>query len=176
MFAGSAEQIRECWSVDVTSNSLSRVCVPQAKSQVPMNLLSQPRREFLADQVAAILRREITAGRWSGWLPGERALSRTLNVSRPTLRAALQQLVAAREIAVHSRDGYAIARKKSPVVRMNGNASHALGLICPAEIYSMPSHVVQLVDGSAGQWQDDSGDHEEVLQGAGEASHRRSWR
>src|SRR5687768_3760981 len=110
-----------------------------------MNPLSQPRREFLADQVAAILRREIAAGRWRGWLPGERALSRTLNVSRPTLRAALQQLVAAREIAVHSRDGYAIA-ETPPAAGRNGNASHTLGLICPAEIYSMPSHVVQLVD------------------------------
>jgi DNA-binding LacI/PurR family transcriptional regulator len=111
-----------------------------------MNPLSQPHRAFLADQVAAILRHEIAARRWREWLPGERALAQTLNVSRPTLRAALQQLVAAREIEVHSRDGYAIRQQAPTDSKSKGAPSLEIGLICPERIYSLPSHVVQLVD------------------------------
>jgi LacI family transcriptional regulator len=46
----------------------------------------------LAAQVALALREEIDRGVWVEWLPGERALTEMLQVSRKTLRKALGQL------------------------------------------------------------------------------------
>lgn len=52
-----------------------------------------PRRfASLAAQVASALREEINRGVWTEWLPGERALTEMLQVSRKTLRKALGQL------------------------------------------------------------------------------------
>jgi LacI family transcriptional regulator len=51
-----------------------------------------PRRLSLVAQTAGILKKEIEAGAWPEWLPGERQLCETLQVSRNTLRAALALL------------------------------------------------------------------------------------
>lgn len=51
-----------------------------------------PQRQSLVAQTAAYLRAEIARGAWEEWLPGERRLCETLQVSRNTLRAALEQL------------------------------------------------------------------------------------
>jgi DNA-binding LacI/PurR family transcriptional regulator len=59
-----------------------------------MNTL--PRRSTLVEQLTAILRQEIASGTWTDWLPSERSLSERLQVSRNTLRSALESL---------SRDG-----------------------------------------------------------------------
>jgi DNA-binding LacI/PurR family transcriptional regulator len=109
-------------------------------------LLFAPRRELLVDQVAAALRAEIAAGRWREWLPGERSLIRVFNVSRGTLRTALKQLVAARELALVPKKGYRVRPAPRRRVRRAGAANPEVGLICPQRIYSLPSHVVQLVD------------------------------
>ncbi len=49
-------------------------------------------RPSLAEQAAETLRRALGEGMWVGQLPGERELSRQLDISRPTLRAALDLL------------------------------------------------------------------------------------
>ena len=54
-----------------------------------------PKRQSLVSQTAAYLRAEIARGVWNPWLPGERRLCETLQVSRNTLRAALLHLSAA---------------------------------------------------------------------------------
>jgi DNA-binding FadR family transcriptional regulator len=48
----------------------------------------------VASQIAAQLRAELDKGTWRGWLPSERVLSRTVQASRNTVRAALEQLKA----------------------------------------------------------------------------------
>jgi LacI family transcriptional regulator len=51
-----------------------------------------PQRQSLVTQLTAIMRREIAHGTWRDWLPNERTLSETLQVSRNTLRTALVEL------------------------------------------------------------------------------------
>jgi len=51
-----------------------------------------PQPQTLAQQVTQILRRGLTEGRWKDFLPGEVELSRSLQVSRMTLRASLAAL------------------------------------------------------------------------------------
>lgn len=51
-----------------------------------------PHRPSLAEQTAITLRDALQQGLWRERMPGERELSRQLNVSRPTLRLALEQL------------------------------------------------------------------------------------
>ncbi len=54
--------------------------------------LHPPRRVALADLTAQSLREALHAGHWQGHLPGERELSAHLQVSRSTLRTALDEL------------------------------------------------------------------------------------
>ncbi len=51
-----------------------------------------PQRNSLFSQTVNILREEIAKGTWTTWLPSERTLCNTLQVSRNTLRAGLAQL------------------------------------------------------------------------------------
>ncbi len=51
-----------------------------------------PHRPSLAEQTAKTLREALQEGLWRERMPGERELSRQLNISRPTLRLALDQL------------------------------------------------------------------------------------
>lgn len=60
-------------------------------------------RTTLSAQAAAAIRRGIAEGRWRDYLPGERRLCEFFQVSRPTIRIALQAL--ARERLVDIRHG-----------------------------------------------------------------------
>lgn len=51
-------------------------------------------RRPLPEQVSEMLLKEIDRGRWKSWLPPERALAKSLDVSRNTIRTALQHLQA----------------------------------------------------------------------------------
>ena len=62
-----------------------------------------PQRNSLVSQTSAYLRQEINRGSWKEWLPSERTLCESLQVSRNTLRAALEQLK--RENLVDARHG-----------------------------------------------------------------------
>ena len=110
-----------------------------------MQPLARPRRVLLADQVAQSIEHEIEAGRWREWLPSERALQRVLNVSRQTVRAALERLQASRRIVVEPYRGYRIATTKraraaaSPVTR-------EVGVICSEPVYRMPPRFIQVLD------------------------------
>src|SRR5215207_9298009 len=73
------------------------------------------RYQSLAAQVAARISAEIEKGTWGEWLPGERALTQTLQTSRKTLRKALAHLQ--RDGAIKTRHGLGheivVARKRA---------------------------------------------------------------
>ena len=79
------------------------------------------RKVPLAEQVADILRSSIYRGDWLECLPSERDLSRTVSVSRPTLRRALHLLREEGIIRIHPSQGACVLerhrRKRSLVPR-----------------------------------------------------------
>lgn len=88
----------------------------------------------LPAQVADYLRREIGNGRWTDFLPGERALAATLRVSRRTLTAALAQLHKAGVIKSQPARGHRIV----PVPwRRATTAPRQIGLLTPDPLDAM---------------------------------------
>lgn len=78
-------------------------------------------------QVAAALREEIDRGVWSEWLPGERTLTETLQVSRKTLRKALAHLQREGRVeAVHGQGHRIMARAAPATAGAQGEAVVAL--------------------------------------------------
>ena len=73
-----------------------------------------PQRVSLVLQTEKILLRSIGRGTWKFTLPGERTLAQKLQVSRGTLRAALQRLERRNLIRVHQGRPYEIVRKARP--------------------------------------------------------------
>lgn len=69
-----------------------------------MHLL--PKRMLLTDQTASVLRSGLASGRWEGQLPSESELCLSLQVSRVTLRRALQQLAREGVIAFGGRGSH----------------------------------------------------------------------
>jgi DNA-binding LacI/PurR family transcriptional regulator len=65
--------------------------MPAARNVAPqiVQVPQVPHRPSLIEHAATLLRDALAAGAWKEELPGERALSGQLQVSRPTLRAAL---------------------------------------------------------------------------------------
>lgn len=103
-----------------------------------------PKRSSLVAQTAEILRQGIQAGVWKDCLPGELALCERLQVSRVTLRAALEQL---------EREGWCQAGQGR---RRGINAEHVLNaasppsdrvtLLSPLPLQNLPSSAIFWVD------------------------------
>lgn len=107
-----------------------------------------PQRISLASQTAAILRDGLENGLWTDYLPGERSLCQRFNVSRPTLRQALNQL--AREGRVDVAQGrprriLAVSAAKRVF------ASKTVGLLTPVGLHAVPPFVLAWIDELRGQ-------------------------
>jgi DNA-binding LacI/PurR family transcriptional regulator len=87
-----------------------------------------PTRISLAEQTARVLRDALSERRWAERMPGERELSRQMNVSRPTLRMALEQLE--REGLLDTSPGKRRVIARRPRGRKQG-ASRTIGLLTP---------------------------------------------
>lgn len=86
----------------------------------------------VASQLAVQLRAELTKGTWRGWLPSERVLSRTLQASRNTVRAALEQLKAEGLLApVRGLGNRVIDGAKSPAAP---DLAKTVGVLIPEPI------------------------------------------
>jgi LacI family transcriptional regulator len=103
-----------------------------------------PQRISLVAQTGDLLKRGIQAGVWKDQLPGEVALCQQLQVSRVTLRAALQQL---------QREGWCTAGQgRRRRIRHDPSQSHPMPpsdrvvLLSPLALHSLPAGTVYWVD------------------------------
>jgi DNA-binding FadR family transcriptional regulator len=85
-----------------------------------------PQRVSLAGLTAQSLRDSMQAGHWQGHLPGERELCARLQVSRSTLRSALDA-AAAHQISANPRDAGTFASDRHPFLASAAGHGRFLG-------------------------------------------------
>ncbi|WP_068769872.1 substrate-binding domain-containing protein [Termitidicoccus mucosus] len=103
-----------------------------------------PQKTSLVTQTRDVLERGIAGGRWRFSLPGERALSRELQVSRWTLRMALAAL--AREGVIYIRHGRACEIAPARQAARRRAVSWQTGCVLPAPLWQMRPFVALWVD------------------------------
>jgi LacI family transcriptional regulator len=101
-----------------------------------------PKRISLASQVADAIRQGMAEGAWTEWLPGERDLCERLNVSRPTLRIALEKLQKEGWLKADSTRRRRILRP----TRLTKKISNVVGLLTPTPLYAVPPLTLFWID------------------------------
>ncbi len=104
-----------------------------------------PRRVSLVAETARALRLAIAGGAWLDSLPGERELCARFQVSRPTLRTALDELERDGEIARSPRKRCRLLRAPRPRRRRQGD-SRVITAIASRPLLAMPPSAVVMVD------------------------------
>src|ERR1043166_5062456 len=103
------------------------------------------RYQSLAAQVAERISAEIGRGQWTAWLPGERALTKTLQVSRKTLRKALGHLQ--REGLIQARHGLGHEIVRAAVAPASlPTPENAVGLLTPESLENLRPYTALWVD------------------------------
>lgn len=103
-------------------------------------------RVSLISQAADIIREQISNGTWGSMLPGERQLSSTLQVSRPTLQRALKILQGEGLFTVAQGKQRVIQKGVEPTrVRRKVDADEIV-LLCPHTFSSMPPSTHYLIE------------------------------
>lgn len=107
----------------------------------------RPQRSSLVGETVNVMRRAIQSGVWRDHLPGERTLCTMWQISRPTLRAALDVLRREKLIEVgHGRRTRVLADAAPRRVK-----SLTVGLLSPEPLHEMPPFVMLWVDELRGQ-------------------------
>lgn len=102
-----------------------------------------PSRLTLVDQVADILRSDISAGHWVERLPGEHQLSDLLQVSRSTLRKALSQLEADGTLRVSRGQSRVIVGRPGT---SQTTAPNGVALVCSLPLHEQSARSIIIVD------------------------------
>jgi LacI family transcriptional regulator len=100
--------------------------------------------QSLSAQVAARIAEEIRAGTWQEWLPGERALTDSLQVSRKTLRKALAQLQRDGTLVTTHGLGHRIAIAAPPASARRADTT--IGLLTPESLENLRPYTALWVD------------------------------
>ena len=103
-----------------------------------------PQRTSLVSQTVEVLRDAIRAGEWPRWLPGELELVRRLQVSRVTLRAALEMLQ--RQKLIRAGQGRRREVLRPARVTQRPRARKAVVLLTPEPMHRLPSSTVIWMD------------------------------
>src|SRR5262249_51447594 len=90
-------------------------------------------RLTIATQVVQMLRERLRRGEWEGSLPSEKSLSKQLQVSRETLRAALRQLQREGVVRIaHGRATRIIRSSRRPPAKASASAEkRVIAMITP---------------------------------------------
>lgn len=115
------------------------------RSLTPAMPTSSARYQSLPAQVAARLAEAIEQGAWGTWLPGERALAKSMQVGRKTLRKALSQLQ--RDGALETRHGlgHRIVSAARPGAAARA-AGGSVGLLTPESLENLRPFTALWVD------------------------------
>lgn len=106
-----------------------------------MNLL--PQRSSLVTLAVESLRDALQRGLWTDHLPGERGLCERLNISRPTLRAALEQLQREGWLeASHGRRRRILKAPESPTAARQD----IVGMLTPVPLLQLPPFALYWMD------------------------------
>jgi len=100
-------------------------------------MIELPKRTSLVTETAAALRAAIREGAWEGILPGERVLAERLQVSRPTVHAAIEILEREGLLKVKRGVGRQIlaeAAKRGP----DAAARRCVGVLSATPLHQMP--------------------------------------
>ena len=103
-----------------------------------------PHRQNLVESTVQVLVSRLDSGRWTGFLPGERALCEELQVSRPTLRKALEVLE--REGRVEVAQG---CRRRITGGQAGGKPSarkNIIGILSPLPLKSLSPFTLFCID------------------------------
>jgi len=106
--------------------------------------LLAPSRVSLTAETVRVLKENIMTGIWHDFLPGERVLCEQLQISRPTLRTALQVLAKDGWIAVaHGHRTRLLSNAASKISQSN---AVIVGMLSPEPLEMMPPFVMLWLD------------------------------
>jgi DNA-binding LacI/PurR family transcriptional regulator len=106
--------------------------------------LQLPQRQSLVSETARSLRENIEAGHWQDYLPGEREMCDLLQVSRRTLRAALEELQRHGMLSVQGRQRRKILNPTQVIDPKP--TQRVIGILTPGSFLSMPSPIAYVME------------------------------
>ena len=102
------------------------------------------RRASLVETAAQVLLTHLDSGRWTEFLPGEWALCEELQISRPTLRQALQVLERKGRLKVSQGRQRRIIRRRDAGI--SAVQREVIGLLSPVPMQALPPFVLFWID------------------------------